>query len=186
MNKKIILASASPRRTELLKEIIEDFEIIPSNCKEYLPPTITPIDAVMLLAYEKAWDVYSRSNYDSSSILVIGADTVVDNGQIIEKPKDKNDALTMLLDLSGKAHMVHTGVSIIGNGIKEVFYDSTKVFFKKYTADDLKEYLETDEPYDKAGAYAIQGYFGRFIDHIDGDFNNVMGLPTYRLSKYLK
>lgn len=184
MDNKIILASASPRRTELLKELISDFEIIPSRCKEYLPPAISPIDAVMLLAYEKAYDVYSQVSYDSST-LVIGADTVVDNGRIIEKPKDKEDALSMLLDLSGKPHWVHTGVSIIGNGIKEVFYDSTKVFFKKYTSDDLKEYLETDEPYDKAGAYAIQGYFGRFIDHIEGDFNNVMGLPTYRLSKYL-
>ena len=185
MSDRIILGSASPRRSELLKKIVSDFEIVPAKCEEFLPPDISPIDAVMLLSYQKAKDVHSRISETEKTALVIGADTVVDNGTIIGKPKDRDDALAMLLSLSGKSHLVHTGVTIIAPNRKEVFYDTTEVFFKNYTADDLTDYLLSDEPYDKAGAYAIQGYFGKFIDHIQGDFDNVMGLPVYRLAEFL-
>lgn len=185
---KIILGSSSPRRKELLSEIVSDFEIIPATNDEHLPIGISPIDAVIFLSFQKAANVDAqiKEKGEYANAIVIGADTVVDNGRIIGKPHDKEDALSMLMELSGKSHFVHTGVSLIGCGIKKVFAETTEVFFKSYKESDLTEYLDSDEPYDKAGAYAIQGYFGRFIDHIDGDFSNVMGLPVPRLKDILK
>ena len=180
----IILASGSSRRIALLKTAGIDPIIMPAEIDETLPEGITPRDAVMFLAFKKALQVESECIGTYDGFAVIGADTVVALGnQIMGKPKDKNDAIDILLSLSGKSHKVYTGVALlkVGETTRTVFVDETTVYFKSYTSAELEDYLNTDEPYDKAGAYAIQGYFGRYVANYDGDYNNVIGLPTKRL-----
>ena len=207
--KRIILASKSTRRIQLLKEAGFDVIVIPSNAKEIVKPGITPAETVKELSRAKAESVRKilstgiddiNNNYEnqyaisnstpilSEDLPIVAADTIVYRNSIIGKPKDKEDAYNILMDLSGKSHEVYTGVtiqSILDSEYNIQFVDKTTVFFKEYNPEDISDYLNTEEPYDKAGAYAIQGYFGRFIDHIDGDYNNVMGLPVYRLIEYL-
>lgn len=217
MNRNYILASASPRRVELLSEYVRDFYIMPAKTPENLTIENSPVSAVMFLGYKKASAVaqeiianplilnQTKSSLGhhldiDSELIVIGADTVVDHNRIIGKPTNKEDALSILMDLSGNSHYVHTGVALInltevtdnvadkkGFNVtgQKVFFETTKVYFKEYKPSDLEVYLDTEEPYDKAGAYAIQGYFSRFIDHIDGDYNNVIGLPLSRLIQEL-
>lgn len=187
---QIILASASPRRQELLKLIFDDFIIQTSSCEENAIFT-TPSQYVMDLATQKALDVSTLFEDTASDFLVIGADTIVyHEDMILGKPKDKNDARRMITSLSGKSHFVYTGICLvhIHEGLQNVYtaYARTKVQVTSLTDKEITEYINISEPYDKAGGYAIQGYFSRYICGIEGDYFNVVGLPVQLLYKELK
>lgn len=184
--KKIILASASPRRRELLNQIGIDFEVITSNCDEIITSS-DPADVVQELSYQKAMDVYNRTN---GNRLVIGADTIVyADGQILGKPVDVNECRKMLELIQGKIHYVYTGVTIIDYNTTPIiksFAESTAVKVYPMSDKEIDDYIATKDPMDKAGSYGIQGYFARFIEGIDGDYNNVVGMPVGRLYQLLK
>lgn len=189
MYKTIILASKSPRRYEILKNHGIDPIVIPANADETLPDRIGMEEAVRLLALKKARAVFAcieRDNYGEGYI--IGSDTIVYKDEIMGKPIDRNDARKMIETIRGTYHFVSTGVALIDikSGEEIVLNDVTKVFCKNYSDEDIEEYLDTDEPYDKAGAYAIQGIFGKYIDRYEGDFENVVGLPFHIIEKFLK
>ena len=170
---RYILASKSPRRKELLSEIIDNFEIITAEVDEDLPKEIHPREGVEILAVRKGEAVAK----DNTEAVVISSDTLVELGGIpLGKPTDKADAIRMLTDLSGKAHNVHTGVAVHFEG--RVYSDvaSTAVRFRRIEESELEYYVKSGEPMDKAGAYGIQGYAGRFVESYDGDFDTVIGL----------
>ena len=188
---KIILASASPRRKELLEQIGVDFEIEVSD-KETAIKERDPVEECRTQAYNKAVDIVEKSKlkYSDKDFVVISADTIVAiEGKILGKPKDKSDARQMLETLSGRKHRVYTAVFVY-NSLKdsyESFVEDTPVEVARLSSEEIEDYLEKKEPYDKAGAYAIQGYFSRYIVGIEGDYYNVMGLPVGRLYRdYLK
>lgn len=184
MNRKIILGSASPRRKELLAQIGVEFEVRVSD-KEEIYHSETPEEIVKELALMKAENVLSdmQDEHVLKSTVIIGADTVVvlDN-KILGKPKDEEDAFFMIQSLQGRAHEVYTGVAVIefdseGNRNTVNHAVGTKVYVNAMTEDEIQAYIATGEPMDKAGAYGIQGRFAPFIDRIDGDYYNVVGLP---------
>ena len=183
--KIIILASGSPRRIEIMKSHGYNPIIIPAQIEENLPLYHDMYQTVMFLALKKAQASFETYN-DNKNVTVIAADTIVyKDGEIMGKPADRKDAFRMLTKLKDDVHYVVTGVAIINsaNAITKVFAEVTKVYFKNYTDEMLNEYLYTDEAYDKAGAYAIQGYFGKYVDHIDGSMDNVIGFPWERIEK---
>ncbi len=178
---RIILASASPRRKEILSKLGVDFEIIVSNADENINES-NPEILVERLSEIKAKKILQKAG--SNGTLILAADTVVVlEDKVLGKPSSKEDAYFMLSSLSGKRHSVHTGVSVIFNGKIETTHDTTDVFFREILDEEIKQYIETDEPYDKAGSYAIQGIAGKFIDKIEGSFSNVMGLPEETVRK---
>ena len=182
--KKIILASGSPRRIEMMKNNGYDPVIAPADVNESLPFDMAPESAVMYLALKKASCTDAVFNDDETSHLTIAADTiVVDGDKIMGKPENKEDAFSMLSSLRNRNHQVMTGVCIIDSETKQkiCFCDITQVYFTDYSDEELNAYLDTDEAYDKAGAYAIQGTFGKYIDHFEGDYDNVVGFPWYRI-----
>ncbi len=180
---KIILASKSPRRQELLKTITEDFTVIPSNVQEILPGGIAVEESAVYLASLKAHDI-SKNHFDN---VVIGCDTVVIiNGEILGKPENKDSAREMISKLSGNVHTVITGCCICFKGEEIKFSQHTTVEFYSLSPKEIEEYISTDEPYDKAGAYGIQDKGRLLVKTINGDFFNVMGLPVARLSRELK
>ena len=175
---KIILASASPRRRELLTQIGLKFEIIPSHKEERMQGN-SPAQVAM----DKAEDIFTQiSGAEKPDALVIGADTIValDN-MILGKPKDEADALKMLQFLQGKTHQVYTGVCMMMADKTQVFYEKTDVTMYPADEEQLREYIRTGEPMDKAGSYAIQGRGSVFIREIHGDYNNVVGLPVAQI-----
>lgn len=176
----LILASKSPRRKELLSLITEDFEIKSADVDETLPEGITPDRAVVFLSKIKAQPLANSTD------TVIGADTVVavDN-KILGKPKDRNDAFSMLKLLSGKWHSVFTGVTVISSKKSTSFFVETKVKFFDLTDGEIIRYIDTNEPFDKAGAYGIQGKGSLLVEKIQGDYFNVVGLPVSTLNKVL-
>lgn len=177
----IILASQSPRRQELLKLITSDFEIKVSNVDETLPDKITPKEAVMYLSKIKAELFADGDN------IVIGADTVVAlDGKILGKPKSEENAKEMLRFLSGRTHSVFTGVTLASDKKAKTFAVETKVKFFELTNEEIDAYIKTKEPFDKAGAYGIQGYGSLLVEKIDGDYFNVVGLPVSTLARELK
>ncbi len=177
----IILASQSPRRQELLKLITSDFEIKVSNVDETLPDKITPKEAVMYLSKIKA------EPFADSDDIVIGADTVVAlDGKILGKPKSEENAREMLRFLSGRTHSVFTGVTLASDKKTKTFAVETKVKFFELTNEEIDAYIKTKEPFDKAGAYGIQGYGSLLVEKIDGDYFNVVGLPVSTLARELK
>ena len=185
--RKIILASASPRRRELLEQGGIPFTVIPSQAEEKIT-TEQPGQAVEELSYLKCSDIYEKSLGD---VLVIGADTVVaSEGKILGKPSSQKDAVKMLQSLQGREHGVYTGVTIMareGNeNRKKTFHEKTKVVFYPMSDEEIRSYVNTGEPMDKAGAYGIQGKSAVFIKEISGDYNNVVGLPLARLYQELK
>lgn len=185
--RKIILVSASPRRRELLEQGGIPFTVIPSQAEEKIT-TEQPGQAVEELSYLKCSDIYEKSLGD---VLVIGADTVVaSEGKILGKPSSQKDAVKMLQSLQGREHEVYTGVTIMareGNeNRKKTFHEKTKVVFYPMSEDEIRSYVNTGEPMDKAGAYGIQGKSAVFIKEISGDYNNVVGLPLARLYQELK
>lgn len=180
--RKIILASKSPRRKELLSQIVEDFEIKVSTSKEKRPIFVSNKKVPVYLAKQKAKEVF-KSNKDA---IVIGADTVVIvNNEILGKPKDKQDVRRMITMLSDNTHIVVTGVYIISKEYRKSFSSITKVTFRKMSEQEIDEYCLLDTVYDKAGAYAIQSEAKQYITKIEGDYNNVVGLPIDELKKYL-
>lgn len=189
----LVLASQSPRRRELLSLIQKDFTVQSSCVEEIVPEGLTAEETVVYLAKLKAEEVAQRlkTSTDSQKTVVIGADTVVVlDGEIMGKPKDRDDCIRMISLLSGRQHEVYTGVAIVVKGQTESFYQRTAVRFLDLTKEEIEWYASLQEPYDKAGAYGIQGFGSLLVEGIDGDYFNVMGLPVaalnHRLKKYLQ
>ncbi len=189
---RIILASASPRRKDLLAQIGLEYEVIPSMVEEKLTKTV-PEEAVQELSKQKAEDVYENLvKQGAEECFVIGADTVVAlEGTIMGKPADEADACRMLESLQGRVHQVYTGVAVCGKRkdgqmFHTSFYEKTDVTMYPMTREEIEAYVETKEPMDKAGAYGIQGRCAAYIEKINGDYNNVVGLPVGRLYQELK
>lgn len=179
----MILASKSPRRQELLRIISADFRIIPAVGEEIIPAGTAPMDAVLMLSGQKAEEIYSRYKNE----IIISADTVVaiDN-RILGKPRDEEQAFEMLSTLSGRLHTVFTGVCVIfADGTSDNFAERTDVEFYPLSESEIRDYIATGEPMDKAGAYGIQEKGALLVKRINGDFYNVMGLPISRLSRVL-
>lgn len=198
---KIILASASPRRKELLSQIGLKFKVLTSDCEETVTKKI-PYEVVCELSAMKAASVFDKfekepglcKEYDietESDFVVIGSDTIVAFGEkILGKPRSKEDAFSMLSLLSGKSHEVYTGVTFCYrmNGERKIhtFYEKTSVTFYDLTEKEIRDYLSTNDGADKAGSYGIQGIFAKHVKGIEGDYNNVVGLPVGRLYQELK
>ena len=180
----IILASKSPRRKELLENIGIKPLIIVSDADENIDES-NPEELVKKLSHIKAQAVYDKIKADKTIGLheddyILGADTIVyANGNVLGKPKDKDDARAMIKTLSGSVHSVYTGFTLIdseGNTVSKSV--ETKVYVYEMSDSEIEDYISTDEPYDKAGAYGIQGLFGKYVEKIEGDYNNVVGLPV--------
>lgn len=171
---RIILASGSPRRKELMEQLGFEFEIVKSNASEFVGSFDGPEDLVKQLAKKKALEVCERYPKD----MVLGFDTLVFlNDKVYGKPQNEEECIQMIKELRDNTHLVVTGGYIKAPGYEDSFSTECKVHFKHISDEDIIEYAKTEEPYDKAGAYAIQGFIGRFIDSVDGDFFTVMGLP---------
>jgi len=181
---RIILASNSPRRREILSQLGVEYEVKPSDFDEREEES-DPYKMAMLFAHNKARNI-AKDIKDKA--LVIGADTIVYKDNIMGKPKDKYDAIAMLTELSASSHSVITGISVIKTPemITITEYEETLVKFKKLSQDEIKAYVNSGEPIDKAGAYAIQGLGSLLIERIEGCYFNVVGLPVYKLSKILE
>ena len=178
----IILASASPRRKELLSLISDDFKVAPSDCDESIPEDMPVCEFPEYIAREKAISVSKKFPPDT----VIGADTgVFSGGKILGKPTDEENAREMLKELSGKTHKVVTGCAVVKNGICQSFSAETQVEFYSLTDNEIEAYILTGEPFDKAGAYGIQGKGSLFVKRIDGDYFNVVGLPIAKLKRFI-
>lgn len=185
MAKRVILASVSPRRKGLLQQIGIDFEVVPSDFKEDMTLKLPPPKLAMYLAYGKAKDVAKRLKEG----IIIGADTFfVFNGKLIGKPKNKEDAIKTLKKISGKTLKVYSGIAIIdkysGKIVKD--YELTKIQFRKLAEQEIKAYVNTKEPLDKAASIAIQGLGAIFIKKVNGCYSNIVGLPLHCLFKNLK
>ncbi|MGN1143368.1 MAG: Maf family protein [Anaerovoracaceae bacterium] len=199
VGRSIILASGSPRRIEMMQAHGYEPLVIPAQIEENVPLHHSMTDTVTYLALKKARDVEARwlgertSGANGQAVpdrppVIIAADTVVCyQGEIMGKPADKEDGFRMLSALRSDVHDVVTGVALVEAGAQHasVFYEITRVFFKDYSDEELLAYLDTDEAYDKAGGYAIQGWFSRYVDHIEGDYDNVVGFPWKRIEKEL-
>lgn len=176
MGHKIILASGSPRRKELLKEICEDFLIITSEFDEMVFPGELPEALVKRLSMGKAEDVWNATKGDR---IVIGADTVVAlDGEIMGKPADAADARRMLKKLSGNTHQVYTGTAVLWDGGRDSFVSVSHVEFYSLSNEEIDSYIASGEPFGKAGAYAIQLRGKLFVKGINGDYSNIVGLPV--------
>ena len=192
-SKNVILASASPRRRELLAQIGITYTVMPSDAEEKGESGV-PEEMVKELSGHKARDIFNKlSRKEQSEALVIGADTVVSlDGQIMGKPRDKETAICMLAALQGRTHQVYTGVTLLWQQeetgeVQEVsFFEKTEVTMFPMSEAEIREYTDTGEPMDKAGAYGIQGKCAAFIKGISGDYNNVVGLPIGRLYQEIK
>lgn len=180
---KIILASGSPRRKELLSLLNVDFDIIPADVDESIDDNKNLRDEIERLSYLKAYEVFK----DHKDKIVIGSDTiVVINDEVLGKPKTKEKAYEMLMKLSGNCHQVITAVSIITPDKSETFSTVSNVYFRELSKEEIEDYASQDEPLDKAGAYAIQGYARKFISRIEGDYYSIIGLPICELSTRIK
>lgn len=181
--KRLVLASGSPRRKELMSLLNTPFEIIVSAIEEVVDPTLPPETIVESLAKQKALAVF-QNNPDA---IVIGADTiVVCNQEILGKPKDAQDGKRMMEMLKNNTHQVMTGIAIVCQDQITCFHETAKVYFDEIPQNELGEYLQTNEPYDKAGGYAIQGWAAKYIRRIEGDYYSIVGLPVHTLYQYLK
>lgn len=183
---RIILASASPRRKELLQKTGMKFEIIPAKGEEIITGNL-PWEVVEELSFQKAQEIAEKQNEEC---IVIGADTVVAKDEkIMGKPKDREAAFQMLTEISGTVHQVYTGVTLIRTGKQKktvTFSEKTEVFLYHMTDDEKNAYIATGDPMDKAGAYGIQGDFAVYVKSITGDYYNVVGLPIGKVYQELK
>ncbi len=180
---RIILASQSPRRRELLERMgISHFDVIPAKGEERADPNLTPEHLVEELSRQKAAEI-TVGNPDA---LIIAADTVVAvDGTVLGKPHDRDDAVRMLQALSGREHTVYSGLTVCWQGRSVTQHEATAVRFRPLTRDDIDHYVSTGEPMDKAGSYGIQGYGCTLVEGISGDYYNVVGLPVCRLGRIL-
>ena len=189
--KHLILASGSPRRRELMSQVGLDFTVVTSDADENIKE-MEPEDYVRELSSIKAQSVLEQYADKDDSVIVIGADTIVyHKGEILTKPKDEEDAFRILKSLEGQIHQVYTGVTVIlcqeaGSYAGSTFSEKTDVWVYDMTDEEIRDYISTGEPMDKAGAYGIQGKFAAYIKGIEGDYNNVVGLPVARLVHELK
>ncbi|WP_458412350.1 Maf family protein [Schinkia sp. CFF1] len=182
--KKLILASSSPRRKELMSYLNIPFEIVVSHVEEHFNDKNDPSEIVQALALQKAEAVAESLD---GNVIVIGADTIVTiDKQILGKPKDEEDARIMLTKLSGREHTVYTGVAIIAGPETRTFFEETKVEFWDLTAEEIDNYIKSGEPLDKAGAYGIQNLGSILVKRIEGDYYSVVGLPIARTYRELK
>lgn len=182
---KIILASGSPRRKELLASLGLSFSIIPSQVDETVPDDWTPAQVVEALSERKASDVAQTQEQG----LVIGSDTIVVlDGQVLGKPRDEEEAFAMLTRLQGREHEVYSGLAIIdaATGETRIGHNMTKVKMKLLSPEKVKQYIASGEPMDKAGSYAIQGLGATLIERMEGDYFNVVGLSVSMLADYLE
>ncbi len=187
--RRVILASSSPRRIELLKQFGIEFEVIPSNVDESIDQSLSVEENVMQLAKKKAQEVFNKLGEDSKQSLVIAADTVVFvEGVILGKPSNEDEAFWMLRKISGKWHTVYTGVCIIDGPSERILveYEKSNVYIKQMSDEEILSYISTKEPFDKAGAYAIQGFGSLIVERIEGCFYNVVGLPLYKVNIMLQ
>ena len=181
---KIILASKSPRRKELLSLLDLQFEIVTADIDETMDPSLPVTDEVARISAQKAAAVASGLSDDS---VIISADTIVElDGILMGKPRDKDDAFNMLKNLSGKSHNVHTAVTVLSGNKHLTRVVTTAVNFRNLSDDEITAYINTLEPMDKAGAYGIQGRASKFVTGITGDYFNVVGLPVCELCLMLK
>lgn len=181
--KKIILASNSPRRKELMKYLNLDFEIVSSDVDETIDPKLEHDELVMDLAFQKAYSIF-KDNKDS---IVLGFDTlVVLDDYVLGKPKNEEEAKIFLKLLSGNTHRVVTGCCILTKGYSKSFYSDAMVTFIDITDNEIDEYISTKEPMDKAGAYGIQGYGSKFVKSVQGDYFTIVGFPVSKVYTELK
>jgi septum formation protein len=181
---KIVLASSSPRRKAILENAGYTFEVKTPDVDENIHIKLPPIDLVMKLALLKANSVFKKGDEES---VVIGADTIVCiDGKNIGKPSDVDQSRSLLRQLSGRLHRVYTGVALVSNDRQETFFVQAKVNFMKLDEDLINRYIATEEPFDKAGGYAIQGKGCSLVESIDGDYFGVVGLPIAQLAKRLE
>jgi len=180
----IVLASGSPRRLELLKMIgVKDFKVIPDTSDEEMVPGFPPEQTVCGIALQKAKNVSLSCSDDD---IIIAADTLVYlDGRLLGKPSCPEGAEAMLSDLSGRRHTVYTGLALLRGGVSVTASEKTYVYFREMSSAEIFSYVESGEPMDKAGAYAAQGRGAIFVERVEGDFFNVMGLPVCRLVKML-
>ena len=179
----LILASNSPRRTEILTLAKIKHQVIPSTCQEIIPQGLSLFEVVEHLSYQKASDVAKHH----PNAIVLGADTVVAiDDKILGKPHNEQEAIWMLQSLSGKTHQVVTGITMMYQDKVKTFHEVTEVEVVELTIDQILHYIQEENVYDKAGSYAIQGSFCRYISKITGDYYNVVGLPICRIYQVLK
>ncbi len=180
----VYLASTSPRRKEILSELITDFRQVSPQVEEKEYPQLTPKEKCIRLSKDKC--IAAVNHIREKGMVVIASDTVVDlEGKALEKPRDREDAYCMIHSLSGKTHYVYSAVSVYSAGKMYTFCDETAVHFDTVPDEVIDKYVDTAEPYDKRGGYAIQGFMGNYIHKIDGDYYNVVGLPKEKLKKLL-
>ena len=181
---KIILASKSPRRKEILEKMGVEFEIDVADVDESVSGELSPVEAVCEISKRKAKAVAQRRRADE---IIVSADTVVViDGRIIGKPKDKEDAFDIIKSLSGRTHEVYTGFTVCRGNESRTDFEVTKVHFKELCDDDIRRYVETGEPMDKAGAYGIQQKGNLFVEYIHGDYYNVVGFPISKICVTIK
>lgn len=186
---KVILASKSPRRKEILSMITDKFDIMVSDDEEILDSSLSVKEQSMKLAYDKAKSIFDKTNGDR---IVIGSDTIVvdENDKIYGKPKDRQDGICILKNIKGKEHRVFTSIAILvekaGEYFEHIDCDIAKVYIADMTEEEITKWLDRGEAYDKAGAYAVQGTFAKHIEKIDGNFWTVMGLPVHKVYNILK
>ena len=185
---RIILASASPRRKELLKYITNNFEIIVSDTDEKFEKGLNIQEQSKKIAFLKAKDVFDKTQGDR---IVIGADTLVlQNGKLYGKPKTEKEAFEMISELQNNVHEVITSICVLTEKNREkkqyIDYDITKVYLSEIIPEEIKIWIDSGEAMDKAGAYAIQGQFSKFITKIEGNYNSVVGLPIQKLYQVIK
>ncbi len=182
---ELVLASASPRRLELMNMLgFEDLTVLPAVGEENVDLSQPPHEIVRQLAMNKAVEVSLRCE---GHPLIVAADTIVwYNNKVYGKPVDEEDAFRMLRSLSGNTHSVFTGVAVLGSGGLDLRSEESRVTFREMSDEEIRGYIATGEPMDKAGAYGVQGRGAVFVEHLDGDFFNVMGLPLCTLAQMLK
>lgn len=183
---KIILASASPRRRAILKDAGIEFQTIEVDFDEDLSQPLSPRELAISIAIGKARAAMDKLG--ATPAVIIAADTfIVLDDKPIGKPRDEDNAKDILRSLSGRSHVVITGIAVLRTSDNKMISDAveSKVYFKHMTDDEIDEYVKTGEPMGKAGAYAVQGIGAKFIDHIEGDYLNVVGLPTAALTAML-
>ena len=182
---KLLLASKSPRRIEILQKYLDDLMTEAPSVDETVFAKLKPEELVMAIALKKAVSVIQNGQYENT--IVLAADTVVYSDRIIGKPQDRNEACIVLKSLSGKSHKVFTGFAIMHSNNKKsvIDFEETDVFFEDLSDEMIENYLKTNEYADKAGAYGIQGYGELLVKSISGSYPNVMGLPISKINKYL-
>ncbi|MBQ3145274.1 MAG: septum formation protein Maf [Clostridia bacterium] len=188
---RIVLASNSPRRKELLHQIFDEFDIVKSNFDEDEVKEKEPEKLVQILSLKKAEEVFNRIQNKENELIVIGGDTLVYfDGQVLGKPKDERDAFDTLKKLQGNKNKVYSAFTIIfkkdNKTIKETYLSKSTVIMKAMSDEEIEKYIKTGEPMDKAGSYAVQGIGSKFIEKIEGSYSSVVGLDVEKLKEILK